>query len=81
MRLAVIGGGISGITAATLLSDHGHEVTLFEASARLGGHTNTVRLDLADETHEVDTGFIVHNRRNYPTFCADRKSTRLNSSH
>lgn len=69
MRLAVIGSGISGITAATLLSDRGHEVTLFEASNRLGGHTNTVRLDLADETHQVDTGFIVHNRRNYPVFC------------
>ena len=69
MRLAVIGSGISGITAATLLSRRGHEVVLFEASPRLGGHTNTVRLDLADETHEVDTGFIVHNRRNYPVFC------------
>ena len=37
---------------------------------RLGGHTNTVRVDLADETHHVDTGFIVHNDRNYPGFIA-----------
>ena len=46
-----------------------HDVVLFEADQRLGGHTNTVRLDLPDETHHVDTGFIVHNRRNYPVFC------------
>lgn len=69
MRLAVIGSGISGITAATLLSDRGHDVTVLEASGRLGGHTNTVQLDLEGETHQVDTGFIVHNRRNYPVFC------------
>lgn len=68
MRLAVIGGGISGVAAASFLAGV-HEVTLFEAGPRVGGHTNTVRLDLADETHEVDTGFIVHNRRNYPVFC------------
>jgi len=69
VRLAVIGSGISGITAATLLSRRGHDVTVFEAASRIGGHTNTVRLDLADETHHVDTGFIVHNRENYPVFC------------
>ena len=69
MRIAVVGSGISGVAAASLLSGT-HDVTLFEAADRLGGHTNTVRLDLADETHHVDTGFIVHNRRNYPVFCA-----------
>lgn len=69
VRLAVIGSGISGIGAATLLSGRGHEVTVFEALPRLGGHTNTVRLELDGEIHAVDTGFIVHNRRNYPVFC------------
>ncbi len=68
MRLAVIGGGISGIAAASFLAGE-HEVTLFEAGPRVGGHTNTVRLDLPDESYDVDTGFIVHNRRNYPVFC------------
>jgi predicted NAD/FAD-binding protein len=45
-----------------------HEVTLFEANDYAGGHTHTVRVDTADETHHVDTGFIVHNDRNYPRF-------------
>ena len=67
MRIAVVGAGIAGLTCAHVLARR-HEVTLFEAEDRLGGHTNTVRVDLADETHHVDTGFIVHNDRNYPHF-------------
>ena len=47
VRIAVVGSGISGVTAAWLLAP-AHEVTLLEAADRLGGHTNTVRLDLAD---------------------------------
>jgi predicted NAD/FAD-binding protein len=69
MRIAIVGSGISGLVSAHLLHPH-HEITLFEADSRLGGHTNTVRVDLPDETHHVDTGFIVHNDRNYPHFVA-----------
>src|SRR3954471_21882937 len=67
MRIAVIGAGISGLVAAHLLHDR-HEVTVFEAGAYAGGHTNTIRVDTAHETHDVDTGFIVFNDRNYPEF-------------
>lgn len=67
MRIAVVGAGIAGLTCAHVLAPR-HEITLFEAEGRLGGHTNTIRVDLADETHQVDTGFIVHNDRNYPGF-------------
>jgi predicted NAD/FAD-binding protein len=67
VRVAIVGAGISGLTCAHVLHRR-HEITLFEADRRLGGHTNTVRVDLADETHHVDTGFIVHNDRNYPRF-------------
>ncbi|HET8754506.1 MAG TPA: FAD-dependent oxidoreductase [Solirubrobacteraceae bacterium] len=67
MRVAIVGAGVSGLTCAHVLHRR-HEITLFEAERRLGGHTNTVRVDLADETHHVDTGFIVHNDRNYPRF-------------
>jgi uncharacterized protein len=67
MRVAIVGAGISGLTAAHLL--HGrHEITVFEAGAYAGGHTNTIRVDTAHETHHVDTGFIVFNDRNYPNF-------------
>ncbi len=67
MRIAIIGAGISGLTVAHLV-DPVHEVTVFEAAAYAGGHTNTVRVDAAYETHHVDTGFIVFNDRNYPRF-------------
>ena len=67
MRIAIVGSGIAGLTCAHLLR-RSHEITLFEADDRLGGHTNTIRVDLPEETHHVDTGFIVHNDRNYPGF-------------
>jgi uncharacterized protein len=69
MRIAIVGTGISGLVCAHRLAPH-HELTIFEADDRLGGHTNTVRVDLDDETHHVDTGFIVHNDRNYPELVA-----------
>jgi len=67
MKIAVVGAGISGLTVAYLL--HGrHEITVFEAADYAGGHTNTIRVDTPNETHHVDTGFIVFNDRNYPAF-------------
>ena len=45
-----------------------HEIVVFEANGYAGGHTNTIRVDTEHETHQVDTGFIVMNDRNYPTF-------------
>lgn len=58
---------MSGLVASHLIS-RAHDVTVFEAGDYAGGHTNTVRVDSADETHWVDTGFIVYNNRNYPNF-------------
>lgn len=63
-RVAVIGGGISGLAAAYLLSPH-NAVTLFEASPRLGGHARTVTAGVNGD-RPVDTGFIVFNYANYP---------------
>jgi len=65
--VAVIGGGVSGLTAAYLLSKAGDHVTLYEADSRLGGHADT-HLVTADDgrVHPVDTGFIVFNDRTYP---------------
>jgi predicted NAD/FAD-binding protein len=63
-RVAVLGGGISGLAAAYLLAPH-HAVTLFEAAPRLGGHARTVMAGLNGD-QPVDTGFIVFNYANYP---------------
>jgi len=67
MRLAIVGGGVSGLLSSYWLRNT-HEVTLFEAEGRLGGHTNTVSADLGDGPHRVDTGFVVYNEANYPLF-------------
>ena len=67
MRIAIVGAGVSGLVAAHLLARE-HEIIVFEAGAHAGGHTNTVRVDTAEETHQIDTGFIVFNDRNYPNF-------------
>lgn len=45
-----------------------HEIVVFEAGNRVGGHSNTIRIDDHDQTHWIDTGFIVFNDRNYPNF-------------
>ncbi|OLO04143.1 NAD(P)/FAD-dependent oxidoreductase [Salinicola socius] len=66
-RIAVIGGGIAGMTAAHYLSRR-HQVTLFEADSRLGGHTATIDVDTGAERQSIDTGFIVYNDRTYPHF-------------
>lgn len=68
-RIAVVGSGIAGLASAWLLSRE-HDVTLFEASPSLGGHTNTVDVTLAGRTHPVDTGFLVFNERTYPNLMA-----------
>ncbi|KAI5915810.1 NAD(P)/FAD-dependent oxidoreductase [Thauera sp. 2A1] len=68
-RIAVVGGGIAGLGAAWLLSRR-HRVTLFEAGSYVGGHTNTVDVEIGGVSHPVDTGFLVFNRRTYPNLCA-----------
>lgn len=64
-KLAVIGAGIAGLSAAWLLRDK-YEVTLFEAEPRAGGHADTQVLNLEGQSVPVDTGFIVFNNTNYP---------------
>ena len=68
MRIAIVGGGIAGLVAAHELSRH-HQVVLFEADHRVGGHTHTVTTQHEGQAWSVDTGFVVFNRRTYPHFC------------
>jgi predicted NAD/FAD-binding protein len=69
LRIAVVGSGISGLSAAWLLSK-AHDVTLYEADGRLGGHAHTVDAPTRAGAIPVDTGFIVYNEPNYPNLTA-----------
>jgi uncharacterized protein len=67
LRVAVVGSGVAGLTAAHIIA-RTHEVTLFERDERLGGHAHTIAVGTADGREvALDTGFIVHNERTYPT--------------
>ena len=65
MKVAVIGSGISGLSAAHYLSKN-FKVDLFEKNDHFGGHAHT--LDINDENNiiPVDIGFIVFNFQTYP---------------
>ncbi len=67
MKIAVIGTGIAGNVAAYHLARE-HDVTVFEADNRIGGHTNTVQVEHDGQHYAIDTGFIVFNERTYPNF-------------
>lgn len=69
LRIAVVGSGISGLSCAWLLSQR-HEVDVFEADGRVGGHSHTVDAPCGGATVPVDTGFIVYNEPAYPNLTA-----------
>ncbi|KXU80974.1 NAD(P)/FAD-dependent oxidoreductase [Aeromonas enteropelogenes] len=68
-KIAIVGSGISGLTAGFLLHKQ-HDITLFEAAPTLGGHTATVDVEQGGRRYAIDTGFIVFNDRTYPNFLA-----------
>ncbi len=64
-RVAIVGSGCAGIGALWALNRTHHDVYLYEADDRLGGHTNTVEWKTGKYTTLVDTGFIVLNSATY----------------
>lgn len=68
-KIAIIGTGIAGLSAAYHLYKH-HDIVIYEKASRVGGHTRTVRVRHGDRTIAVDTGFIVFNEQNYPNLVA-----------
>jgi predicted NAD/FAD-binding protein len=67
-KIAIVGSGVSGLGALYTLRNTGHDVHLFEAADRLGGHTNTLPFEHEGKKVMVDTGFIVMNTATYPNF-------------
>ncbi|HVY22695.1 MAG TPA: FAD-dependent oxidoreductase [Steroidobacteraceae bacterium] len=70
MRVAIIGSGISGLTAAYRLHQQGHDITVYEANDYVGGHTATIDVEYCGHRYAIDTGFIVFNDWTYPNFIA-----------
>ena len=69
MKIAIIGSGISGLTASYLLNKR-HEITLFEKNDYIGGHTHTHDITIGEQTFSIDSGFIVYNEKSYPNLIA-----------
>ena len=65
MKIAVVGSGISGLSAAYHLSKK-HHVDLFEREDHFGGHSHTIDLFFDEKKVSVDIGFIVFNFQTYP---------------
>ena len=67
-RIAIIGGGVSGLGCMWRLRHEDCEVHLYESDSRLGGHANTVMFEGYGNAVPVDTGFIAMNKRSYRTW-------------
>jgi len=64
-KVAIVGSGCAGLAALWALNRSHHDVYIYEADQRLGGHTNTVEWAHGKYKTLVDTGFIVMNQATY----------------
>ena len=59
-KIAVVGGGVAGMSAATVAASRGHQVTLFEAAQDVGGQFNLAKVVPGkEEFHETIRYFKV----------------------
>jgi len=65
MKIAVIGSGISGLSASYYFSKK-YKVDLFEQDDHFGGHSYTYDIKEDNKIIAVDLGFIVFNEQTYP---------------
>ena len=68
-EIAIVGTGIAGMSCAWLLHET-HDITVYEATDRCGGHAHTVDMSDGSASFPVDTGFIVYNEPTYPNLTA-----------
>lgn len=54
MKIAIIGGGASGMVTAYLLNKKGHQVTVFEKQPLLGGHIRTLNKNVKPNQSDCD---------------------------
>jgi len=66
-RIAIIGGGASGLVSAWLLEKN-HDVTLYEAEDRLGGHANSIEIKVDGKPVIIEAGAEYFNEKFYPRF-------------
>jgi predicted NAD/FAD-binding protein len=64
-RIAIIGGGISGIACSWNLQRHDCDLDIYEADDKLGGHANSVPFIGNGQSVDVDTGFIAMDESTY----------------
>ncbi|KAL2019427.1 hypothetical protein VTK56DRAFT_9632 [Thermocarpiscus australiensis] len=76
-KVAIVGGGCAGIAALWALNRSPHDVYIYDAADRLGGHANTVEFVKGRYKAMVDTGFIVLNPATYPNFMNFLKRIRV----
>jgi predicted NAD/FAD-binding protein len=76
-RVAIIGSGSAGMGALWALNRTPHDVYMYEAADRLGGHANTVEFRKHKYKTLVDTGFVALNTATYRMLPASLHHTKL----
>jgi len=69
-KVVVIGGGISGLSAARLLRKHGIDVVVLEARDRVGGRTHTIT-DPAYEYVDIGGAYVGPTQRRVVRLAAE----------